>query len=290
MDRATELAIIKRAYAKQVLAEVQVDDPRVEAACAAVPREHFLGPGPWVIARWIGGFRTTPSADPVYVYTDSVVQILAEQRINNGQPSIHAKWIASAAIKEGDHVVHVGTGTGYYTAIMAYLAGPAGKVTGIECDRSLAERARANLSSLPHVQILEGDGAVTAFDDANVIYVNAGVTRPADAWLDGLAEGGRLILPLSMNTNVKNDDIPDPIERRGAVFRIEYRAPDFTAMWISPVAIIPCESTRDRESEAALAAAFTKGGWERVTRLRRSNDLPQDHCWLCGPGWSLTYS
>jgi protein-L-isoaspartate(D-aspartate) O-methyltransferase len=234
--------------------------------------------------------RGIPSADPVYVYIDTVVRIVSEQRINNGQPSGHAKWIASAAIEEGDHVVHVGTGTGYYTAIMAHLTGPSGKVTGIEFDRNLAQRARANLSSLPHVRIVEGDGAVTAFDNADVIYVNAGVTRPADAWLDGLTEGGRLVLPLTTNTNFENDETPDPVEKRGAVFRIDYRAPDFTATWVSPVAIIPCESTRDSVSEAALIAAFKKGGWERVTRLHRSNDLPEDRCWLSAPGWSLTYS
>jgi protein-L-isoaspartate(D-aspartate) O-methyltransferase len=82
MDSAIELAIIRRAYAKQTLAVVQVGDPRVEAAFAAVPREDFLGPGPWVIPRWIGGFVPTPSADPVYVYVDTVVSIVREKDIN----------------------------------------------------------------------------------------------------------------------------------------------------------------------------------------------------------------
>ena len=288
MDRAVELAIIRRAYAKQVLAEVQVDDPRIEAAFAAVPREDFLGPGPWVIGRWIGGFVPTPSADPVYVYVDTVVPIVPERRLNNGQPSGHAKWIASAAISEGDHVVHVGTGTGYYTAIMAHLVGSSGRVTGIEIDRTLATRARVNLSSFPHVHIIEGDGTVVPFEDADVIYVNAGVTRPADAWLDRLADRGRLILPLTTSNNFENHDAH--VERRGAVFRIERQAPCLTAKWISPVAIIPCESARDEASEAALVAAFKKGGWERVTHLHRGIDLPEDRCWLRAPRWSLTYS
>jgi protein-L-isoaspartate(D-aspartate) O-methyltransferase len=54
MEREQELAIIRRAYAKQVLAQVQVDDPRLELAFAQVRREDFLGPGPWVIPRWLG--------------------------------------------------------------------------------------------------------------------------------------------------------------------------------------------------------------------------------------------
>ena len=45
MEREQELAIIRRAYAKQVLAEWQVDDPRLELAFTQVRREDFLGPG-----------------------------------------------------------------------------------------------------------------------------------------------------------------------------------------------------------------------------------------------------
>src|SRR6516164_4486499 len=123
MEREQELAIIRRAYAKQVLAEWQVDDPRVELAFTEVRREDFLGPGPWVIPRWFEPWRCeyvpTPSADPVYLYIDTVVQVVAERHLNNGQPSGHARWIASASIKPSEHVVHIGTGTGYYTAIMA---------------------------------------------------------------------------------------------------------------------------------------------------------------------------
>src|SRR5215831_10561178 len=163
MNGATELAVIRRAYAKQILAAVQVGDPRLEAAFAHVPRENFLGPGPWTIPRWLGGYVPTPSADPVYVYIDNVVQIIAERNLNNGQPSGHAKWIASASIKPGEHVVHVGTGTGYYTAIMSHLAAPLGKVTGIELDTGLATRAKENLSSYTDVRLVEGDGTTVQF-------------------------------------------------------------------------------------------------------------------------------
>jgi protein-L-isoaspartate(D-aspartate) O-methyltransferase len=285
-----ELAVVRRAYAKQVLAEVLVDDPRLEAAYASVRREDFLGPGPWVMWRWMGGWLPTPDCDPAHLYVDKVVQIIAERHLNNGQPSGHAMWIASAGIKAGDHVVHVGTGTGYYTAILAQLAGPTGKVTGIEYDPGLAERSRANLAGLANARIVQGDGAAVPFDPADAIYVNAGVTRPAEAWLDGLADGGRLVLPLTSDKGFMNNDPPVPMERRGAYFRIERRGGELLAQRISAVAIIPCESCRDPQSEAALAAAFEKGGWERVTRLHRHGDVPEEDCWLRGPGWCLAYS
>jgi protein-L-isoaspartate(D-aspartate) O-methyltransferase len=80
--------------------------------------------------------------------------------------------------------VPIGTGTGYYTAIISHLAGPSGKVTGIEVDTGLTTRAKKSLSSYSNVRIVEGDGTTVPFDPADVIYVNAGVTRPADQWLD----------------------------------------------------------------------------------------------------------
>src|SRR5260221_9566829 len=138
MDRATELGVVRRAYAKQIMAAARVDDRRIEAAFAAVLRENFLGPGPWPIFRWLQSYVPTPSADPVYLYTDDLVGIVPERHINNGQPSLHAALIASAAPHEGDHLVHVGAGVGYYTAIMAHLVGPSGRVTAIEFDAALA--------------------------------------------------------------------------------------------------------------------------------------------------------
>jgi protein-L-isoaspartate(D-aspartate) O-methyltransferase len=288
MDRAQELAIIRLAYAKQILAAAQVDDQRLEQAFAQVPREDFLGPGPWVMPRWFGGYLPTPTADPVYLYIDNVVQIIAERHLNNGQPSGHAKWIASASIKQGEHVVHIGTGTGYYTAIMSHLAGPSGQVTGIEVDADLAARAKDNLSSFANVRVVTGNGAAVPFEAADVIYVNAGVTRPADLWLDKLTEGGRLILPLTTNKGFLANDFAN-IQSRGAMFRIERRRTEFLAQWITPVAIIPCDGVRDETSEAALAEAFKKGGWERVTRLHRNDDVPDDRCWLRAPGWCLAW-
>src|ERR1700724_4180550 len=47
MDREPELKIIRRAFAKQVMAACGIRNPRVEAAFAAVAREDFLGPGPF---------------------------------------------------------------------------------------------------------------------------------------------------------------------------------------------------------------------------------------------------
>jgi protein-L-isoaspartate(D-aspartate) O-methyltransferase len=289
MDRQGQLDIIRAAYAKQILAAASVVDARLEAAFSATRREDFLGSGPWPILRWLRNYVPTPDADPVYLYTNDLVGILPERRINNGQPSLHAHLIHHAAPVAGDRVVHIGTGTGYYTAILAHLAGPSGRVAGIEFEAELASRAKVCLEALPTVSIIEGDGTSVAFDEADVIYVNAGCTKPVESWLDRLANGGRLILPLTSDQGFGGRS-PERMASAGAVFRIERRGEDYLAKWISPVAIFPCAGSRDEASERLLADAFAKGGWERVTRLYRNQSIADENCWIRGPGWTLAYS
>ena len=281
-----ELEVVRRAYAMQVMGAAGVEDARIEAAFAAVRREDYLGPGPWPIMRWLGpdtSYVTTPDADPVRLYIDGVIGILPERNLNNGQPSLHAALIARAGPRPGDHVVHIGAGVGYFTAILAELVGSGGRVTAIEFDPALAVRAAANLAAFRQVGVVQGDGTQVEFDPADVVYVNAGATRPAESWLDALNEGGRLILPLTAH------DFPNTDIRRGAVFRIDRRGEDFAARRVSAVAIFPCEGGRDDASEQALAAAFDNGGAERVTRLYRRDDLPDEQCWMRAPGWCLAY-
>ena len=143
MERESELAVVRRAYAKQIMAAAGVVDRRVEAAFAAVRREQFLGPGPWPILRWGLGYVPTPTRDPVYLYGDVLVGIIPERNLNNGQPSFLAALIASGAPRPGEHAVHIGAGVGYYTAIIARLVGRRGRVTAIEYDPALASRLAA---------------------------------------------------------------------------------------------------------------------------------------------------
>jgi protein-L-isoaspartate(D-aspartate) O-methyltransferase len=162
-------------------------------------------------------------------------------------------------------------------------------VTAIEFEPELAARATANLKPYRNVSVIEGDGSAVTFDAADVIYVNAGATRPADTWLDRLKDGGRLILPLTTDLGFTSANWSN-MHRRGAVFLVTRRAGEFHAQWISPVAVFPCAGLRDAKSEKALAAAFETGEHKRVTRLHRTDALPSEQCWLRGPGWCLAYA
>lgn len=279
---------VRRAYAMQVLAAAQIENPALEDAFAAVKREDYLGSGPWDILRWGKGYVTTPSADPVYLYSNDLVAIDSARYLNNGQPALHALLADRAGPKPGEHAVHIGAGVGYYSAILAEMVGASGRVTAVEYDPELAARAESNLAALPQALVKQGDGAQVEFEPADVIYVNAGATHPAENWITRLRDGGRLILPLTTRRGFNAADDATPIERRGAVFRIERQGEAFLARWISAVAIFPCEGARDEAAEVALAAALDKGGWQEVSSFHYGAELPPaEDCWLTAPGWCL---
>ncbi|MFI4974989.1 MAG: protein-L-isoaspartate O-methyltransferase [Caulobacterales bacterium] len=280
-----ELAAVRRAYAKQVVFAAGVSDQRIEEALASIPREAFLGPGPWQVMRVPAGYRTTPTADPVYLYQDVLVGIQPEKLLNNGQPSFLASLISLGRLQPGEHAVHIGAGLGYYTAVMSALAGAAGRVTAIEFEPLLASRAAANLAGSANVRVIEGDGATVPFEAADVIYVNAGAVRPAERWLDGLKDGGRLVLPMTVSATYGGRPMT-----QGAVFLIERDGERYSARSRWPTAIYPCAGPRDARAEEALAAAFARGGWDKVTRLHRTGELPEEQCWVQGDGWALAFS
>jgi protein-L-isoaspartate(D-aspartate) O-methyltransferase len=283
-----ELKVIRRAYAKQIMAAARLPYERMMHAFASVPRERFLGPGPWPILRWSRGYERSPSDDPVYLYTDDLIGIDCSREINNGQPSLHFSLMGRLDPQPGERVVHIGAGTGYYTAILAELVGAEGRITAIEYDPGLAALAAKNVGMLPNVEVVQGDGTLLDFDPADGIYVNAGVTHPLARWLDRLRDHGRMVLPMTAPRR-RTPARPGP-RWTGVVFLIQRRGQHFTARRISAVAIYPCQGARDRAAERALARALKAGGAERVRHLYRHNELPAEQCWLQGDGWCLAYA
>lgn len=262
------------------LITASVPNPRVTAAFAAVPRERFLGPGPWKIftAR---GYINTPSADPAFLYQDVTVAIDEAQKINNGQPVLHAVSLASLNPQAGETAVHVGAGTGYYTALLAHLVSPGGKVIAYEIDPALAGRATANLSDLTHVTVHPRSGAEAPLPSCNLIYVNAGATAPLSVWLDALLPGGRLLFPLTPDGA---GAMPGP---GGMLLITRTPAGSFDARFIMPVMFIPCVGARDPETAKKLAAAFQRGDMKNVRSLHR-NTAPDETCWCSGQSWWLS--
>lgn len=273
---AAELSAVRRAYARQIGLMAGVIASSVEAAFAAVERENFMGQGPWSIMSILRGTSmTTPDANPAHLYADNVVSLIPSKRLNSGQPSLYYRLFAEAQVREGAHIVHVGAGTGYYSAILAQLTGLTGRVTAIEHEEDLAAKARANLQHLPQVEVIHGDATQVPFAPADLILVSAGASRPVDHWLDRLKDDGQLVLPMT------------PDQGMGRIFGIRRRGERYFASVLSPMMIYPCANARDPVSAAALAEALRRGGERGVTRLHRGESVPEENCWLRGDNWCL---
>lgn len=279
-DRADPIRL-RSDYARAVLAAAGVrDDPRLEDAFANVPRERHLGPAPWRIEGMFG--MDEFARDLAGIYQDRLVALDVAKGVNNGVPSLHAGWLRQADVQPGERVVHIGAGTGYYSAILARLVGRRGAVTAVEYDAALARRARDALADLPHVEVMNADGAFWPREETDVVYVNFGVERPASAWIERLAPGGRLIFPLAapgrggLGVGLALCRVGDAYSTR-ALGRVRFIAARGGQGELA-----------NAEERAALAAAFARGDVARARSLIWRRPADPARCVFVGEGWALS--
>lgn len=197
-------------YVEELRFTAHIRSPAVRAAFAAVPRECFVGAGPWRIRSPMDNsdYWTTADADPRAVYHNVLIALDESRHINNGQPSLWAFLLDQLDIAAGEQVLHLGCGTGYYTAVMAECVGRAGKVTAIEINASLAEKALVALEPWSQVSVSNADGSNYSFEPADLIVASAGATHPLRSWLNALKPGGRLLFPMTARRRKYAMEIP----------------------------------------------------------------------------------
>jgi protein-L-isoaspartate(D-aspartate) O-methyltransferase len=156
-----------------------VADQRVLAAIAAVPRERFVAP-----------------SEQARAYENVALPIDCGQTIS--QPLVVAHMLELLELAPSDHVLDVGTGSGYHAALLARLAE---HVWTIERHAELTRRAGHVLSELgiDNVTCVTGDGALglpcqAPFEAINVAAAT-GPELPAEL-LTQLADSGRLVAPV----------------------------------------------------------------------------------------------
>ncbi len=187
-----------RAGMVRKLAAQGVADPQVLAAMGRVERHRFVD-----------------SALVIQAYEDTSLPIGLGQTIS--KPNVVARMIELLLAAPGrrigvtagqalptslpqlGRVLEIGTGCGYQAAVLACVAR---EVYSIERLRGLHDKARENLRPLriPNVHLLFGDGMVgypKGAPYAGIIAAAGGEAVP-QAWLDQLAEGGRLVAPTVM--------------------------------------------------------------------------------------------
>jgi protein-L-isoaspartate(D-aspartate) O-methyltransferase len=230
----------RRFYAEEIRFAANLKSPALTAAFERVPRERFLGPGPWKIATDAGMGEPTyvEAGEPRHLYHNVMVALDPERGLNNGHPGSLARCIDALDIKAGDRVFHVGCGAGYYTAILAEVAGPGGHVVAVEVDADLAERAKENLAQYSSVTVHSGDGAALDPGPCDAILINAGVTHPHRPWIERLNAGGRLVLPLTYA-------VPGKLYGVGVMAKIVSEPGGLSLQIVAPMAIYSCASVRD---------------------------------------------
>lgn len=266
-------------YAREVKFAASLTTPGLVEAFAKVPREKFLGPGPWQIGSaegramslaGIGQLSYVTVDDPRDVYHNVVISLVRAKDINNGQPGSLARWIDALALKPGERVYHLGCGVGYYTAIMAEVVGPRGRVIGLELQPELATRAKENLAGYANVRVEAGDGAAFDPGDCDAILVNCGVTHPQAKWLERLREGGRLVVPFTMAVN--------PTIGQGVMTKITRSNGRYAAELVTPVAIFSGGSLRDAALQTQLLKGLTTGGLLKLKSVRLDAHEPGETC------------
>jgi protein-L-isoaspartate(D-aspartate) O-methyltransferase len=113
---SSDLAQFRRFFAEELRATAPVrrNDSVVEAF-ASVPRERFLGPGPWRIIppERMEASYVTPDADARRLYHNILVAIDERRGLNNGEPGLWAHLFDQLDLRPGERIMQVGAGTGF---------------------------------------------------------------------------------------------------------------------------------------------------------------------------------
>jgi protein-L-isoaspartate(D-aspartate) O-methyltransferase len=277
----------RRFYAEEIQAVANIQGQAVVEALASIERERFLPPGPWAIRSegdFMAPMRRTADADPRHVYHNVAIGLDPARMLFNGAPSAIAGAIDSLRLAPGDRVLHIGTGLGYYTALMATCVGATGRVLGVEVDPNLAAGARDNLRDMDWVEVRHGDASEPFVEVFDAILVNAGVTHPLHTWLEALSEHGRMIVPVTATIG--------PVATIGKGQLLLVSATEHRDRWaVRPagfVAIYSAVGIRSETVNAALGQAFSRMPFAPVKSLRRDAHDPDETCWVHAPGICLS--
>jgi len=160
---------MRRAMVESQLRTTGVNDPRVVAVMAEVPRERFV-----------------PEDRRPLAYMDRPVALGHGRELN--LPEATGLLLTAAQVGKKDHVLVVGAATGYAATLLRKLAG---SVVALEENAELAKIARG---LLPDVEVVEGplSQGWPAGAPYDLIFVDGRIEQVPDALIDQLADGGRL--------------------------------------------------------------------------------------------------
>ncbi|EIV91984.1 methyltransferase, FxLD system [Frankia sp. QA3] len=189
-DQADEM---RAAMTDRLVADGWIGGPEMEAAFRTVPRHLFVPDG-------------TP-LETIYDADQSVVTKVGAGGASMSSvsaPWLQARMIAQAGIAPGMRVLEVGSG-GYNAALLAEIVGKNGQAVTVDIDPEVTARATAGLDAAGYgdrvvVVTADAEHGVPEHADYDAVVVTVGAWDLAPAWLEQLAGGGVIVVPLRMNT------------------------------------------------------------------------------------------
>lgn len=165
-------------------------DPQHLRALAEVPRERF-----------VRAVDLDKSCDDVPLPLDDVGLATISA------PHAYLLSFRLLDLKAGDRLVELGSGFGYGAALASYIVGESGRVTTIEIDGALFDRASALLEGVANVTCIHGDAVRSTphWGGAAKIVCTFAVDHIPEAWLDALPEGGILVAPVGPAAGERRD-------------------------------------------------------------------------------------
>jgi protein-L-isoaspartate(D-aspartate) O-methyltransferase len=193
-ELAAESARLRHQLVDQLKAHDVLHSEALEQALRRVPREYFL---PDIARR--AGLESIYADEAIITRRSSQGKPIS----SSSAPSMMAIMLEQLDLRPGLRVLEIGAGTGYNAALLAELVGDPRAIVTIDIEPDVVEQARRNLASAgyPEVAVLCGDGANGAPDYApfDRIELTVAADDIAPAWINQLAPGGRLVLPLEMH-------------------------------------------------------------------------------------------
>ncbi|MET0362859.1 MAG: protein-L-isoaspartate O-methyltransferase [Sphingobium sp.] len=164
---------MRRAMVESQLRTNDVNDITVIRAILSIPREDYV-----------------PEARRDAAYIDRAVPLTEGRALN--PPLATTRLLVEAKVEAGQTVLLVGAATGYAAALLAALGAT---VTALESDAALAAEARARLSGVAGVTVVEGplEAGVPAGAPYDLLFIDGAVEAVPDILSGQIKVGGRAV-------------------------------------------------------------------------------------------------
>ncbi|QFY14756.1 methyltransferase, FxLD system [Nonomuraea phyllanthi] len=184
-----DAAALRSAMVRELRDQGAIQSESVAAAFATVPRHLFTPGEPLNVAYAVDNA-------PIVKRNDNGLTLSSVSA-----PHLQATMLEAADIKPSMHVCEVGSG-GYNAALLAELVGDSGRVTTVDIDPEIVERAGAFLHEAGydriHVVLADAEQGVPMAAPFDRIIVTAGSWDIPPAWIEQLADDGRMVVPLRL--------------------------------------------------------------------------------------------